>query len=551
MSVMPPSPLSYAGEVATPYILKPFAPSTSNNKFSVPTIWVDTNANDIYILARNEYIVGVRTAIWVKVGNDSGEIEGFVVNANTAPGSNPVLPISSGGIQVVTITGGQVAASTTANVIQTNSLAANTFTIQIQRSAAVASTTIGDNGVSHFNSAHFSVDANGFVGLLGGGQAVDSFSPDTGTDPVIPNGSGLINIKGQASPNISGVQITGGLNSLGISLFSPFAGDFEFLDNTVGGTRKVVVSQTNNSASSAAQLIVSVAGATADDPSLIWTTTVTNWSAGIDNSASDAWVLSRSTSLGSNNALSISTSNAVTFNSAYTFPTADGSANQVPTTNGSGVVTWQSNTATAGVAIQTFTANGTYTPTPGMAYCIVECVGGGGGGGGATGGTTAGGGGGGGAYVKGVYSAAAIGSSQTITIGAAATGGTGVNDGSNGADTLFGALINAGGGKGGVSNSGGGYGFAGAGGTGTGGSFQCTGSCGSLSFTSGATASAGQGGTSVFAGSPKQNVISSGTATGSAGTSYGAGGCGGVSSSGSDATGGAGFVGIIIVTEYL
>ena len=33
------------------------------------------------------------------------------------------------------------------------------------RSQAVASTTIGDNGVSHFNSADFTVDANGFVAL--------------------------------------------------------------------------------------------------------------------------------------------------------------------------------------------------------------------------------------------------------------------------------------------------------------------------------------------------------------------------------------------------
>jgi hypothetical protein len=86
------------------------------------------------------------------------------VDASTPPGTNPVMPNGSG---VINVTGGQVAAGTTTNVIQTNSLSANTYTIQIQRSSAQASSTIGANGVSHFNSAFFSVDANGFVSIVG------------------------------------------------------------------------------------------------------------------------------------------------------------------------------------------------------------------------------------------------------------------------------------------------------------------------------------------------------------------------------------------------
>lgn len=90
-------------------------------------------------------------------------ISGVIVDAHTGPGTSPVVPNSSGDI---TVTGGQVAAGTTTNVIQTNSLAANTYTVQIQRSQAVASSTVGDNGVSHFNSANFTVDSNGFVSAL-------------------------------------------------------------------------------------------------------------------------------------------------------------------------------------------------------------------------------------------------------------------------------------------------------------------------------------------------------------------------------------------------
>ena len=100
----------------------------------------------------------------------------FAVDASTAPGTNPVTPTMLG---VVTITGGQVAAETTANVIRTDSLAANTYTIEIQRSTAKASSTVGSNGVSHFDSANFTVDADGFVSLSGTG-AGETITGDSG-----------------------------------------------------------------------------------------------------------------------------------------------------------------------------------------------------------------------------------------------------------------------------------------------------------------------------------------------------------------------------------
>jgi hypothetical protein len=93
-------------------------------------------------------------------GGGGTDITEIGVDASTPPGTNPVVPNGGGEIFV---TGGQVAAGTTTHVIRTDSLAANTFTVEIQRSQAVASSTIGDNGVCHFSSADFTVDANGFV----------------------------------------------------------------------------------------------------------------------------------------------------------------------------------------------------------------------------------------------------------------------------------------------------------------------------------------------------------------------------------------------------
>lgn len=104
---------------------------------------------------------GSGSTVTIALSSTGGAIEFVDVDAHTAPGTNPVVPASN----AITITGGQVAAGTTVNAIRTDSLAANTLTIEVQRAQAVGSSTIGDNGVSHFDSGTFAVDANGFVTL--------------------------------------------------------------------------------------------------------------------------------------------------------------------------------------------------------------------------------------------------------------------------------------------------------------------------------------------------------------------------------------------------
>lgn len=121
------------------------------------------------------------------------------VDAFTAPGTNPVVPTAGG---IMTVTGAQVAAGVVGtNVIRTDSLAANTYTIEIQRSTTAAVSTPADNGVSHFDSAIFTVGAAGFVSLVGGSVppaqkfAVDA-STVPGTNPVVPTAGGVVTITG-------------------------------------------------------------------------------------------------------------------------------------------------------------------------------------------------------------------------------------------------------------------------------------------------------------------------------------------------------------------
>ena len=135
------------------------AASTMQLQVQTAQAIASTNAANIGLAAFNSADFTVDANGFVTL---SGTVDVAIrVDTSTAPGTNPVVPAAG----IITVTGGQVAAGTTANVIQTDSLAANTYTIQIQRSQAVATSTIGDNGVSHFNSADFIVDSNGFVSI--------------------------------------------------------------------------------------------------------------------------------------------------------------------------------------------------------------------------------------------------------------------------------------------------------------------------------------------------------------------------------------------------
>lgn len=149
--------------------------------------------NDAGLASFDDTAFAVDANGYVTLIGGGGATTNIDVDASTAPGTDPVVP-SMGNI---IMTGGQVATGVVgANVIRTNSLAANTVTIEIQRSTAVAGSDSTKNGVAHFDSSAFSVDANGFVTLAGGaGPAVDSFTTDV-AGPVVPSATGVIDVTG-------------------------------------------------------------------------------------------------------------------------------------------------------------------------------------------------------------------------------------------------------------------------------------------------------------------------------------------------------------------
>lgn len=96
---------------------------------------------------------------------------------------------------------------------------------------------------------------------------------------------------------------------------------------------------------------------------------------------------------------------------------------------------------------QVFTADGTYTPGPGVTRVLVKVLGGGGGGN-AGGFGASGNGGGGGAYVEKICEVTP-GSGVTVTVGDGSAGATGSNNGTQGESSSFGTCAVALGGMGG------------------------------------------------------------------------------------------------------
>lgn len=132
-----------------------------------------------------------------------------------------------------------------------------------------------------------------------------------------------------------------------------------------GATNTLTITNPSNTASSQALLNVTVGGATAGDAFTTYTVNgVTNWSQGIDNSASDAFVISASTALGTTNVVSMATGGNVSVVLGDLDVTRSNSGANVTST-----ISNTSNTATSN-AIQQITVAGTSANDPFTTYTI-------------------------------------------------------------------------------------------------------------------------------------------------------------------------------------
>lgn len=85
-------------------------------------------------------------------------VTSFDVQANTPPGTDPVVPSAAG----VVIVNGNVVANNSVP-LRTNSIAVNSYDLEVQYATSAAATDGTKSGVSHYDSSQFTVDASAFV----------------------------------------------------------------------------------------------------------------------------------------------------------------------------------------------------------------------------------------------------------------------------------------------------------------------------------------------------------------------------------------------------
>lgn len=138
------------------------------------------------------------------------------------------------------------------------------------------------------------------------------------------------------------------------------------VNRSLAGTDVVttIAHSDNTAVASNSALKLSVGGTTSTgDPYINWLITgSTTYSMGPDNSDSDTFKITNGATPSAGSTLwSLTTAGAVTHNNAYTFPTADGAANQILATDGAGNVDWVNNDGSGKVVqyvYNTYTALG-------------------------------------------------------------------------------------------------------------------------------------------------------------------------------------------------
>lgn len=140
--------------------------------------------------------------ITLDLAGGSVGIDSIGVDASSGGGTNPVLPTVAG---LVTNNGATVAAGT--NPVRTVSTAANVYQTQVQISQAIAATDITKIGLAVFNSAQFSVDANGFVSASATGIATTITGDSGGALSPSSNNWNVFGLSG-AKTSGSGATLT-------------------------------------------------------------------------------------------------------------------------------------------------------------------------------------------------------------------------------------------------------------------------------------------------------------------------------------------------------
>lgn len=157
-------------------------------QYATTAVGSDATKSGVAHFSSVDFSVDANGFVQSTIPGGGGSVLSIDVDAHTAPGTDPVIPL----IGVIKMTGAQVATGTIgANVIRTDSLAANTLTIEVQQSTTSVAKDTTKNGVAHFQSNQFGVD-EGFVTLTGNNSSQPAFFAQRSV--------GVANVTGDATP---------------------------------------------------------------------------------------------------------------------------------------------------------------------------------------------------------------------------------------------------------------------------------------------------------------------------------------------------------------
>lgn len=480
-------------------------------------------------------------------------INGF--NTTVSSGGNTVLTVASAEIQEITGTLTQTITLPVASTV----VAGQPYFLINNSSAAV---TVNSSGGNLILTMAANTTAS-ILCVLNSGTTAASWNASY----IFDNGAGVLSITGTANQVIASAST--GAVTLSLPQDIAISSAVQFASARLSNTG--ILDSNNNpiltlsATGSAVNYLTAFNNVTGNYPSLKAAGSDTNVDLGIWTQAAGVFHFNTTAT---SNQYQFTTGAAYANNAVMNFANTGTKTYTWP--NASGTVLL-SNVGITTVNVQVISTTGTYTPTAGMVYCVIEVVGGGGGGGGS--GTTVaaqialGAGGGGGGYARTVATLAQIqggGSVAAVTIGAGGTAGnTSGSAGGNGGATSVVANNGAGStlaaANGGSGGNGGGTGglttsqTGPAGGVGTTGTLLINGGSGGASFGTANSGLAGFGGSSFFGGGANAVAVAGNVNNGGiAGSAFGGGGSGGGNAGGvGTAAGGAGFKGAVVITEYI
>lgn len=187
-----------------------------------------------------------------------------------------------------------------------------TISLSVAGGTTVGKTITGDSGGSLPPlGGNWNLLGSGSITTSGAGSTL-TFQLQNLTNHAVLVGAGTSTITNLAVGTTG--QLLVGATGADPAFGSSANADFTFGGANSGATRTFSVTNTSNTASSAANVQVTVGGGTAADTQTTYTVTgVTNWSQGIDNSDSDAYVLAASTALGTTNVIHATTAGIINY----------------------------------------------------------------------------------------------------------------------------------------------------------------------------------------------------------------------------------------------